>query len=445
MFRSKSKTLSRISAISILSVIGSMVLLGAPAAHALTHSIKVAYVTDFGTGICDTAGPGFGSSVLVNAITGLAPAGCPGPGTYTTGTSSFATVSSGNAVTFTNVAVSAVDAGGIAVLAPFDTVLSYEVCDIGSSAHAGYMAALNTYLSTGLGKVIILDGDRCAPANPSCGPSFCAGTADYSTFLFPFTSNNPGPSGFTGTITFQEAEAPPAVISRNLAPGFVGPTDAVGDANTFTSNTGGWCQAMGGKNGNGVTGIQAGYARTGTGGLVIWNGYDQWFTYGPNFVDAQIFDNMLDQPFNPDSLPCGVPVTGIKLEPLTATNPVGGSHTVTATVTDTGGSPQAGIAVTFTVPSGPNAGKTGVAVTDTSGHATFTYTDTGGAGTDHIVATFTDATGGLHTSNTVDKNWRTTNGVPEFGTPATIMAAISMLALTILAKRKRSSRAAPLP
>jgi hypothetical protein len=84
-------------------------------------------------------------------------------------------------------------------------------------------------------------------------------------------------------------------------------------------------------------------------------------------------------------------------------------------------------------------------VTDTSGHATFTYTDTGGAGTDHIVATFTDATGGLHTSNTVDKNWRTTNGVPEFGTPATIMAAISMLALTILAKRKRSSRAAPLP
>jgi hypothetical protein len=189
---------------------------------------------------------------------------------------------------------------------------------------------------------------------------------------------------------------------------------------------------MGGKNGNGVTGIQAGYARTGTGGLVIWNGYDQWFTYGPNFVDAQIFDNMLDQPFNPDSLPCGVPVTGIKLEPLTATNPVGGSHTVTATVTDTGGSPQAGIAVTFTVPSGPNAGKTGVAVTDTSGHATFTYTDTGGAGTDH-------------TSNTVDKNWRTTNGVPEFGTPATIMAAISMLALTILAKRKRSSRAAPLP
>jgi hypothetical protein len=140
-----------------------------------------------------------------------------------------------------------------------------------------------------------------------------------------------------------------------------------------------------------------------------------------------------------------VPVTGITLEPLTANNPVGGSHTVTATVTDSNGNPKSGITVTFAVTAGPNAGKTGTGVTNALGQATFTYADTGGAGTDTIVASFTDSSNVVHTSNTVDKIWGTTHGVPEFGTPATMVAAISMLALTILAKRMRSSRAAPLP
>jgi hypothetical protein len=92
----------------------------------------------------------------------------------------------------------------------------------------------------------------------------------------------------------------------------------------------------------------------------------------------------------------------ITLTPATATNPVGGSHTVTATVT-VGGSPAAGITVTFRVESGPNVGKTGTGVTNAAGQATFTYTDTGGAGTDTISATIT-VSGAIETA-TATKTW----------------------------------------
>jgi uncharacterized repeat protein (TIGR01451 family) len=96
---------------------------------------------------------------------------------------------------------------------------------------------------------------------------------------------------------------------------------------------------------------------------------------------------------------------GITLSPASATNPVGGSHTVTAKVQDDNGDPIANRVVTFDVTSGPNAGKTGTATTNASGQATFTYSDTGGAGTDTLVATFTDSTETTRTSNTATKTW----------------------------------------
>ena len=97
--------------------------------------------------------------------------------------------------------------------------------------------------------------------------------------------------------------------------------------------------------------------------------------------------------------------SNIALSPKTATNPVGGSHTVTATVTK--GSPpvpQSGKTVTFSIDSGPNVGKTGTGMTDANGQATFTYMDTGGAGTDSISATFTDDAGALE-KDTATKTW----------------------------------------
>lgn len=97
----------------------------------------------------------------------------------------------------------------------------------------------------------------------------------------------------------------------------------------------------------------------------------------------------------------------ITLSPATATNPVGGSHTVTATVMK-GGSPEAGTVVTFTISAGPNAGTTGTGTTDANGQTTFTYTDVGGPGTDTIVAKFTDDIGAVQEA-TASKTWVVTS------------------------------------
>ena len=426
----------KILSLAVLSVLFISGISMVPKVHALTHSSSVAYVFDFGTGVCDTSGPGSGSSVFVNAVMGTAPTGCPGAGpyTYVTGSNGFGTSASGTTVTFTNVPVSSIT--GVSSLSGFDTVLLYMVCDIGTQTTL--MAALNAYLTAGDGKVIILDGDRCTTAFG--GP----GNADYSTFLFPFTSSNPGPSGFSGSVTSIETESPPAVLTRAITVGFIGSTDAIGDSNTFLTFNPAWCIAQAGTNGLGVTGGQLAYVPGSTtfrtsplpaGSLVIWNGWDQWFTFGANAVDAQVFDNMLDQPFNPDSLPCNVVATGITLSPSSATNPVGTSHTVTATVLSVAGAPIVGVTVTFTVLTGPNAGKTGTGVTNAAGQATFTYSDTGGAGVDTIQASFTDANGLVHNSNIVDKTWGSTTGVPEF--PFGSLAMIALLAPLLLLLRRR--------
>lgn len=98
--------------------------------------------------------------------------------------------------------------------------------------------------------------------------------------------------------------------------------------------------------------------------------------------------------------------TDVTLNPPTATNPVGTTHTVTATVSREG-VPQADVLVTFTV-SGANAGATGVCVpatcrTDANGQVSFTYTGTN-AGNDTITASFVDAQGQTVTG-TAGKLW----------------------------------------
>jgi len=74
----------------------------------------------------------------------------------------------------------------------------------------------------------------------------------------------------------------------------------------------------------------------------------------------------------------------VGLSPEESVNPVGTSHTVTATFGNGSGSPTVGLAVTFTITSGPNAGQTHNATTDANGQATFTYTSNGQMGKDTI-------------------------------------------------------------
>lgn len=99
----------------------------------------------------------------------------------------------------------------------------------------------------------------------------------------------------------------------------------------------------------------------------------------------------------------------INLTPATATNDAGTSHTVTANVSSDGaGVP--GVAVAFSVVSGPNAGASGTCSadaacrTDASGNVSFTYTSNGAAGTDLIQACFTDVSSIQHCA-TATKMW----------------------------------------
>ncbi len=333
-------------------------------------------------GINDPRGPGCGASLFVNALTGTPPPG----GVY-------------NGATYVNVPVPTVDAGGVAAFSGFDTVVVYQVCDIAS--HPNTMTAINTFLSNG-GKVIILDGDRCAPGVTG------GGLANYSTFVFPFATSSPGPRGASGSYTFVE----PNTMTTGLAVG-PQPGDSVGDANVFTTFDPAWCNSISGTNTLGATGIIEAYAfAPAGGGLAIYEGEDLWFTFGPAAHLKRVYDNIQAQAWNPSGLPCGHRATGITLSPASATNPVGGSHTVTANVSDPAGSPSPGVTVTFSITAGPNVGRTGTAVTDASGNATFTYTDTGGAGTDSIVASFTDTAGRVRNSNVASKTWTVADRTP---------------------------------
>ena len=183
-----------------------------PAAHAAT-STKVAYVTDFGAGVNDSAFPPAGGSSIFNNAVGGVP--LPNGGTY-------------NGATFTNVPITTIDANPTTALAGYDTALLYMVCSIGS--HPIALGAINTFLANG-GKVMIFDSDACAPS--------AHGAANWSGFLFPFTTTSPGPVGLAGNYL--------AVVPSSLTTGLaVGPqpADAVGDANVFTSPAGPWCAAM---------------------------------------------------------------------------------------------------------------------------------------------------------------------------------------------------------
>ncbi len=94
----------------------------------------------------------------------------------------------------------------------------------------------------------------------------------------------------------------------------------------------------------------------------------------------------------------------VGLSPVTATNPVGTDHTVTAFAQAGNGAPVAGVTITFKVLTGPNTGKAGSGTTGADGKTTFTYHDDGGAGTDTIQAYITAGAVTL-ASNIVSKIW----------------------------------------
>ncbi|MGB2716768.1 MAG: Ig-like domain-containing protein [Vicinamibacterales bacterium] len=308
-------------------------------------------------------------------------------------------------------------------IAGHDTVALVQVCDIGTYlADPDFKSRLDGFVSGG-GKLLVWDSECSGSSTP-----------DYSNFVYPFTSDNPGAGGsecdpqtradcFLDDVENNSLGNDDDPLSNRFldVTKISDDTDAVGDANVFTTQNAAWCVDMVAKNvnsegiGGGKQGPVQAYARLGA-GLIVYDGLDMDAADASDGFDNstgdaalnRVWEQNLTQAFNPDGLPCNVVATGITLSPPSATNTVGQNHTVTATVRDNLGNPLAGKTVTFTVISGPNAGKTGAGTSDASGHATFTYTSSV-AGTDQIQASF-DANEGtspadIRQSNTVTKTW----------------------------------------
>jgi len=276
-------------------------------------------------------------------------------------------------------------------LAPFDTVVLNVAsngldCDI-NKLNVTQKADIVDFVAGGH-KLIIYDSE--------CSPQ------DYSWLPFPFTTNNPGAAGAQGTLNIVEENtlSTSAAGTHFIDAVALGTqTDAVGDMNVMVTLDSNWCLDMSGTNINKVTGPVHTYARSGTAGsvgLMIYNGLDVDLMGDEPTANGleKIWLQELQQPFNPDNLPCEAPVSGISLTPETATNDVGTDHTVTAMITDLLGDPVEGVEVTFEVTDGPNAGATGTCsanadcTTDANGQVSFTYTSDGSTGTDGIEGCF---------------------------------------------------------
>lgn len=188
-------------------------------------------------------------------------------------------------------------------LAAFDTVVlnvaSTEMNCSTSTLSAGSKADLLSFVSA-RGKLLIYDSE-------------CAGGTgvDYSWLPSPFSTSNPGARGAMGTLAIAEDNTlshrspgdPHYVNAAELA----AETDAVGDMNVMVIVNPGWCLDMQGTNVLNVTGATHAYSRYGA-GLIVYNGLDLDYidrtqSSGVNWL-RKIWLQELQQPFNPDNLPC---------------------------------------------------------------------------------------------------------------------------------------------
>ncbi len=297
----------------------------------------------------------------------------------------------------------------VASLANYDTAV-LNVASYGMNCYTGTLTAAQKQAIIDFvagGKKLIIFDSECSPQ-------------DYSWLPFPFTTNNPGAMGASGTLTIVEENT---LSSNNPAsPYYIDAyhlghaIDAVGDMNVMTTYNPNWCLDMSGTNVNHATGPVHTYAKYPPGtdlGLIIYNGMDQDYqAYGYNDpVLRKVWYLELKQAFNPSGLPCGYTVLGITLTPPTAVNMAGTSHTVTATLSDLLKNPIPGKKIIFNVKAGPNTGASGACspdvncVTDANGQSRFTYASNGIKGKDEIEACFHDNTGALRCSQPAYKLW----------------------------------------
>lgn len=132
--------------------------------------------------------------------------------------------------------------------------------------------------------------------------------------------------------------------------------------------------------------------------------HDEYLTF-PGFLDVLVTNDATGNACAVGGSDVVI-VDGILLTPFFASNAVGGTHTVTATVADSNGNPVAGKVVNFSILSGPHGGVAGSDVTDADGEAEFTYSGAS-VGSDQIEACTgpMPGSGGSVCSNIVTSEW----------------------------------------
>jgi RHS repeat-associated protein len=133
------------------------------------------------------------------------------------------------------------------------------------------------------------------------------------------------------------------------------------------------------------------------------------FTYsttltGTDVVRASITNSVGAVLTSNDVSSTWVSTVRLTLSPDTATTTVGTPYNATVLVTDGSGAALANVFVTFRITAGPNGGKTGQGMTDSTGHAIFTYFSIV-QGTDTVVASVIGSGGNAILSNNVSSIW----------------------------------------
>jgi hypothetical protein len=311
----------------------------------------------------------------------------------------------GDSFTFTNLAPSTIADGNIAnpiTAGGFDTVVLMATNFNFASywTDTDFNTRITDFVYNG-GKLIIYTSETNS-------------ATEFSAFIYPFAVDTPGATGSrSGTLTnlvddTLSSSEPTDATYVDLAK-ITSDTDAVGDLTVMTSYDAHWYIDLFGINVNHVGGPAHTYAFYGS-GIIIFNGLDVDYTgnsYPPSNANGRSALSMLwYNELRAQTLGPSQNVNGLTLTPATATNDVGTSHTVTATVKNTqNNDPIPNILVTFTITSGPNMGTTGTATTDANGQATFTWSSSS-AGTDTIQGSIPNSNAnGPAITSTAEKTW----------------------------------------
>jgi hypothetical protein len=215
--------------------------------------------------------------------------------------------------TFTNLSPDNIrdDAVDPIVAGGFDTVVLMCIEDspnLGAYLDdATFLNRIHSFIFNG-GKLIIYTSENAS--NPF-----------WNNFVLPFETTNPGDLGacctpFSITEENTLSSSDPTDYYYIDANAVTNDTDAVGDANVFTTYDPAWCEDMRGQNALATEGPVHAYATYGE-GLVIYNALDKDFLAADSFTNpattgelhlARIWDFELKQKWNPSDLPCLVPI-----------------------------------------------------------------------------------------------------------------------------------------